>query len=68
MVKLHKLDLPRMTVYLSSEEVLDLLHHNSETFQKGLERGKAIKRAESKKAQYEKKLANQEADFLKKFI
>ena len=68
MVKLHKLELPRMTVYLSSEEVLDLLHQNSETFQKGLERGKMIKRAESKKAQYEKKLANQEADFLKKFI
>ena len=68
MVKLHKLDLPRMTVYLSSEEVLDLLHRNSETFQKGLERGKAIKRAESKKAQYEKKLGRQEADFLNKFI
>jgi hypothetical protein len=68
MVKLHKLVFPKMTLYLYSDEILDLLYQNRELFQKGLERGKAIKRTESKKAQYEKKLANQEADFLKNFI
>lgn len=68
MVKLHKLDLPKLTIYLNSEEILQLLNKNNELFLRGIERGKAIKRAESKKAQYEKKQAKHEADFLKKFI
>jgi len=68
MVKLHKLVFPKMTLYLYSDEILDLLHQNKELFQKGLERGKIIKRRESKQTQYENKMAKEEADFLKKFI
>ena len=68
MVKYHRIELTKMTVFLSSAEILGLLSQNKELFQKGLERGKAIKRSESKKDQYEKKLAREEASFLKRFI
>jgi hypothetical protein len=68
MVKYHRIELPKMTVFLSSAEILGLLNQNNNLFQKGLERGKAFKRVEGKKEQYAKKLGKQEADFLNKFI
>jgi hypothetical protein len=51
----HRLDLPRMTVFLSSGELVYLLQKDTELFKKGLERGKAFKRASSLNERIEQK-------------
>jgi hypothetical protein len=57
----HRLELPKMTVILTSGELVYLLQKDTEVFKKGLQRGKAFKRVESKQAQYERKLSDYES-------
>jgi hypothetical protein len=68
MANYHRFDLPRMTVYLTSGELVYLLQKDIELFKKGLERGKAFKRAEAKNKQYEKKISNFESQLLNDLI
>jgi hypothetical protein len=51
----HRLDLPKMSVFLTSGELVYLLQKDTELFKKGLERGKAFKRASSLNERIEQK-------------
>lgn len=68
MTKYHRLDLPKMTVFLTSGELAILLQKDMDLFKRGLQRGKMFGRCESKSAQYEKKFANHESEILNKHL
>jgi hypothetical protein len=68
MTDYHTLKLPRMTVILTSGELVYLLQKDKELFKKGLARGKYALRAESKQAQYEKKFADSESQKLNDYL
>lgn len=69
MTHFHRINIPKTSgVYLTDREILKLLMQNKEIYKTGLERGKIFGRADSKKKQYAKKLADHESDTLNNFF
>lgn len=55
-------------LYLTNSEIQSLLAQKPEIFKKGLQRGKAFKRAESKSGQCEAKFSEHEGNILKSYL
>jgi hypothetical protein len=69
MPNFHRIPLTsKGVVYLSSQEINRLLLTDLTLYKEALKRGKAFGRAESKKAQYEKKFSHHESQRLNDFL
>ena len=64
MVKYHRIEMGKATIFITTPELATLLHRDQTLFREVLRRGKVFKRKEEKDKQYEKKFAESESQKL----